>query len=352
MIPQARLKKIVDRRQLIQDALLKETDHRIIADLSREFSRLRPMAELATQYFDLQAELEDVEELRSDPELRQLATEEMAVLSARIEELEADVIEMLLQDEGGDDEKSVVLEIRAGTGGMEAALFGGVLYRMYMRYAELRNWTFEPLHSSDTSLGGLREAVILVEGRGAFARLKFESGVHRVQRVPTTESSGRIHTSAATVAILPEAGDVDVEIAPEDVRIDTMRASGAGGQHVNTTDSAVRVTHLPTGITVVSSLKSQHRNRSQALTVLRTRLLELERQRATDERASSRRSMVGSGDRSERIRTYNYPQGRVSDHRIDLTLYKLEQILEGDLDELIDALAAHERATRLANFEC
>jgi peptide chain release factor 1 len=243
-----------------------------------------------------------------------------------------------------------MVEIRPGTGGEEAALFAADLLRMYQRYAEASGWRAEIVTEATTELGGIREAVLHVRGDGVFARLKFESGVHRVQRVPVTETGGRVHTSAATVAVLPEAQEVDVRIDPSEIRIDTMRASGAGGQHVNTTDSAVRITHLPTGLVVTSSEKSQHQNRAIAMQVLRTRLYDLERQRTMAERAEDRRAQVGSGDRSERIRTYNFPQGRVTDHRIGLTLYRLDQVMAGDLDELIDALAADDRAARLAQL--
>ena len=248
------------------------------------------------------------------------------------------------------DARPAILEIRPGTGGEEAALFASNLLRMYQRYAEVNNWSFDMIEEQQTELGGIKEVVANIRGEGVFARLKYESGVHRVQRVPETESGGRIHTSAATVAVLPEAEDVDVEINSNDLRIDTMRSSGAGGQHVNTTDSAVRITHLPTGIVVTSSEKSQHRNREIALQVLKTRLFDLERQRVDSERSENRKLQVGSGDRSERIRTYNYPQGRMTDHRINLTLYKLDQILSGDLDEIIDALSADAQAKMLAEI--
>jgi peptide chain release factor 1 len=243
-----------------------------------------------------------------------------------------------------------MIEIRPGTGGDEAALFAADLLRMYQRYSEARGWKFEIIEEQLTELGGIKEVTGHIKGENVFARLKYESGVHRVQRVPTTESGGRIHTSAATVAVLPEAQEVDLVIAPNDIRIDTMRASGAGGQHVNTTDSAVRITHLPTGIIVVSAEKSQHRNREIAMQVLRTRLYDAERQRIDDERSADRKSQVGSGDRSERIRTYNFPQGRMSDHRINLTLYKLDQVMQGELDEIIDALTADDQATKLAEM--
>jgi peptide chain release factor 1 len=249
------------------------------------------------------------------------------------------------------DARPAILEIRPGTGGDEAALFAGDLLRMYQRYAEAREWQFELIEQQLSELGGVREVTARIVGEGVFARMKYESGVHRVQRVPETESGGRIHTSAATVAVLPEAEDVDINIPATDIRIDTMRASGAGGQHVNTTDSAVRITHLPTGIIVTSSEKSQHRNREIAMQVLRARLYDLERQKADDARAASRKSQVGTGDRSERIRTYNFPQGRMTDHRINLTLYKLDQVLSGDLDEIIDALTAHDQAALLAEMD-
>jgi peptide chain release factor 1 len=255
---------------------------------------------------------------------------------------------LLPKDEA--DARPAMIEIRPGTGGDEAALFAADLLRMYQRYSEARGWKFEIIEEQLTELGGIKEVTGHIKGENVFARLKYESGVHRVQRVPTTESGGRIHTSAATVAVLPEAQEVDLVIAANDIRIDTMRASGAGGQHVNTTDSAVRITHIPTGIIVVSAEKSQHRNREIAMQVLRTRLYDAERQRIDEERSADRKSQVGSGDRSERIRTYNFPQGRMSDHRINLTLYKLDQVMEGDLDEIIDALTADDQATKLAEM--
>ncbi|MEM6376481.1 MAG: peptide chain release factor 1, partial [Pseudomonadota bacterium] len=248
------------------------------------------------------------------------------------------------------DARPAIIEIRPGTGGEEAALFAGDLLRMYQRYAEMRGWSFDVIEQAQTELGGIKEVVVNVRGTDVFARLKYESGVHRVQRVPETESGGRIHTSAATVAVLPEAEDVDIQIDPNDLRIDTMRASGAGGQHVNTTDSAVRITHLPTGLVVTSSEKSQHRNREIAMQVMKTRLYDMERQRAHDARSADRAAQVGSGDRSERIRTYNFPQGRMTDHRINLTLYKLDQVMQGDLDDILDALRADAQAAALAEM--
>ncbi|MEE9546215.1 MAG: peptide chain release factor 1, partial [Hyphomicrobium sp.] len=303
----------------------------------------------------VQKERADLEALIGDPtvdkEMSELARAELNDLAPRIEDLEHQLKLQLLPKDAA-DERSVIVEVRAGTGGDEAALFAGDLYRMYVRYAELKGWKTEIISSSENDLGGFREIIASISGSGVFARLKFESGVHRVQRVPETETGGRIHTSAATVAVLPEAEDVDIDIRPGDIRIDTMRAGGAGGQHVNKTDSAVRMTHLPTGIVVVSAEKSQHQNRRLAMQVLRSRLYEQERQRLADERAQSRRGQVGSGDRSQRIRTYNFPQGRVSDHRINLTLHKLDAVLEGTaLDELIDALITDHQASELAAME-
>ena len=259
-------------------------------------------------------------------------------------------IEVALLPKDAADARPAMLEIRPGTGGEEAALFAGDLLRMYQRYCEARGWTFDVIEEQQSEIGGIKEVVVHIKGEGVFARMKYESGVHRVQRVPETESGGRVHTSAATVAVLPEAEDVDIHIDANDLRIDTMRSSGAGGQHVNTTDSAVRITHLPTGLVVTSSEKSQHRNREIAMQVLKTRLYDMERQRVHDERSADRKSQVGSGDRSERIRTYNFPQGRMTDHRINLTLYRLDQILAGDLDEIVDALTADAQAAMLAEL--
>jgi len=282
--------------------------------------------------------------------MRELAAEELAMLEAHRPAMEESLRRALLPRDAA-DARAAIIEIRPGTGGEEAALFAADLARMYQRHAEARGWSFEVIEEQQSELGGIRELVARVGGQGVFARLKFESGVHRVQRVPETESGGRIHTSAATVAVLPEAEDVDIRIDANDLRIDTMRASGAGGQHVNTTDSAVRITHIPSGIVVTSSQKSQHRNREIAMEVLRSRLFDIERQKAHDDRAQTRAAMVGSGDRSERIRTYNFPQGRMTDHRIGLTLYKLDQIMGGDLDEVIDALTADAQATLLTEME-
>ena len=284
-----------------------------------------------------------------DPDMKDLAAEELPTIKARIPEVEH-ALQLALLPKDAADARPAMLEIRPGTGGEEAALFAGDLLRMYQRYCEARGWTFDVIEEQQSEIGGIKEVVVHIKGEGVFARMKYESGVHRVQRVPETESGGRVHTSAATVAVLPEAEDVDIFIDANDLRIDTMRSSGAGGQHVNTTDSAVRITHLPTGLVVTSSEKSQHRNREIAMQVLKTRLYDMERQRVHDERSADRKSQVGSGDRSERIRTYNFPQGRMTDHRINLTLYRLDQILAGDLDEIVDALTADAQAAMLAEL--
>ena len=320
-----------------------------MAALGREYSELRPVVAEIRSYRQVQADIAEAEALLDDPEMRGLAEEELPLLRARVPGLERALRLALLPRDAADD-RNAMIEIRPGTGGEEAALFAGDLLRMYQRYADLRGWRFEILEEAATELGGIREVVARVGGAGVFARMKYESGVHRVQRVPETESGGRIHTSAATVAVLPEAQDVDIQIDASDIRIDTMRASGAGGQHVNTTDSAVRLTHVPTGIVVTSSEKSQHQNRAIAMQVLRTKLYDLERSRADAERAAARKGQVGSGDRSERIRTYNFPQGRVSDHRINLTLYKLDAVMGGDLDPFVDALVADDQAAKLAEL--
>ncbi len=320
-----------------------------IAALGKEYADLRPVVETVTAYKDLLGQIADAEAMLSDPEMKELAEAELPELRAALEASEHDVQLALLPKDAA-DARPALLEIRPGTGGDEAGLFAADLLRMYQRYAEKQGWRFEILEESLSELGGVKEVVARIAGDGVFAKMKFESGVHRVQRVPETESGGRIHTSAATVAVLPEAEDVDIEINPGDLRIDTMRASGSGGQHVNTTDSAVRILHIPTGIIVVSSEKSQHRNREIAMQVLKTRLFDLERQRVDSERSADRKSQVGSGDRSERIRTYNFPQGRMTDHRINLTLYSLGQIMQGDLDEVISALQADAQAKLLAEM--
>jgi peptide chain release factor 1 len=296
-------------------------------------------------------ELTDLETMRddkgSDVEMRELAAAEIGGVEDRIERLKGEIRILLLPKDAADD-KSAILEIRAGTGGDEAALFAGDLFRMYERYAADHGWRIEVVSASEGEVGGYKEIIAAVSGKGVFARLKFESGAHRVQRVPETEAGGRIHTSAATVAVLPEAEEVDVEIRPEDIRIDTTRASSSGGQHANTTETAVRILHIPTGIMVVQAEKSQHQNRARAMQILRARLYDMERMKAEGERSEARRLQVGSGDRSERIRTYNFPQGRVTDHRINLTLYKLDRVMEGDLDEIIDALIADHQSKLMA----
>ncbi|MDV3049907.1 MAG: peptide chain release factor 1 [Planktomarina sp.] len=320
-----------------------------IAKLAKEYSDLKPVVEEIKAYQCLVEDIAEAEAMLVDPDLHELAKEELPILRAALPTLEHNLQLTLLPKDAADD-RSVIIEIRPGTGGDEAALFAGDLMRMYQRYVETQGWTFDIIENQVTELGGLKELTAHIKGSGVFAKLKYESGVHRVQRVPTTESGGRVHTSAATVAVLPEAEDVDVEIDAGDIRIDTMRASGAGGQHVNTTDSAVRITHIPSGIIVVSSEKSQHRNREIAMQILKTRLYDLERARVDGERSADRRSQVGTGDRSERIRTYNFPQGRITDHRIGLTLYRLEQILQGDLSEIVDALKAEAQAKLLAEM--
>ena len=325
------------------------------AKLSKEYAELAPMVAKIEELRQARNELANLAGMLSDsandPEMRALVEEEFRAVKAKLPGLEREVQILLLpKDEA--DERNAILEVRAGTGGEEAALFAAGLFRMYQRYAEERGWRFEVLEVADTGLGGVKEASASISGRGVFARLKFESGVHRVQRVPATESSGRIHTSAATVAVLPEAEDVDIHIEEKDLRIDVFRASGPGGQSVNTTDSAVRITHLPTGIVVQQQdEKSQHKNKAKALKILRARLYDAERQRQDNERAASRKSQVGSGDRSERIRTYNFPQGRVTDHRINLTLYKIDKVMAGEaLDEIVEALIREDQAARLADL--
>ena len=321
--------------------------------LSKEYADLSLVVEAIQALRGAVAEIEDLRGLADDPEgeaeVRTLAEEEIRGLTENIPGLEERVRALLLpRDEA--DEKNAILEVRAGTGGEEAALFAADLFRMYQRFAESHGWRFETMGISETAIGGYKEVAARVTGRGVFARLKFESGVHRVQRVPETESGGRIHTSVATVAVLPEAEEVDVIIGDNDLRIDVYRASGPGGQSVNTTDSAVRITHVPTGLVVIQQdEKSQHKNKAKAMTILRARLYEAERARRDAERAETRRSQVGSGDRSQRIRTYNFPQGRVTDHRIGLTLHKLEKTMDGDLDELVDALTIEDQAARLAD---
>lgn len=349
MIASDKIEQLIDRFQFLEAKMSSGAAGNDIAKLGKEYADLRPVVETVTAYKGLLAQIADAEAMLADPEMKELAEAELPDLKAALEASEHDVQLALLPKDAADS-RPALLEIRPGTGGDEAGLFAADLLRMYQRYAEKQGWKFEILEESLSELGGVKEVVARVVGDGVFARLKYESGVHRVQRVPETESGGRIHTSAATVAVLPEAEDVDIEINANDLRIDTMRASGSGGQHVNTTDSAVRILHIPTGIIVVSSEKSQHRNREIAMQVLKTRLFDLERQRVDSERSADRKSQVGSGDRSERIRTYNFPQGRLTDHRINLTLYSLGQVMQGDLDEIIDALQSDAQATMLAEM--
>ncbi|MDM7255112.1 MAG: peptide chain release factor 1 [Paracoccus sp. (in: a-proteobacteria)] len=350
MLPQDRLSQIIQRFDYLEAQLQAGPDPAKIADISREYADLKPVVTQIGKWRAAREALAEAQALLSDPEMRDLAEEEVARLRATLPELEQ-ALRIALLPRDAADARPAILEIRPGTGGDEAALFAGDLLRMYQRYAESQGWAFQMLELAQSELGGVREAMARIEGEGVFARLKYESGVHRVQRVPETESGGRIHTSAATVAVLPEAAEVDIDIPASDIRIDTMRSSGAGGQHVNTTDSAVRITHLPTGIVVTSSEKSQHQNRANAMAVLRARLYDAERSRADSERAADRKAQVGSGDRSERIRTYNFPQGRMTDHRINLTLYALDRVMAGDLGEILDALVAHDQAAKLAAQE-
>jgi peptide chain release factor 1 len=350
-IPAEKLDRLVQRLDLIQSELNHGVDQAKYVALTKEFAELSPVVATIVNLRKALDELGSTQELARGPDadLAAMAREELGSLESQVVLAESALRLQLLPKDAA-DEKSAILEVRAGTGGDEAALFAADLFRMYTRYAETRGWKIELISASDSALGGYREVIASVTGKGVFARLKFESGVHRVQRVPATETSGRVHTSAATVAVLPEAEEVDLNIRPEDIRIDTMRSSGPGGQNVNKTESAVRVTHLPTGLMVVAMEKSQHQNKRTAMAVLRSRLYDLERQKIDNERAAARKGQVGSGDRSQRIRTYNFSQARVTDHRINLTLHKLEAVLEGDLDELVDALTADHQATLLAEM--
>lgn len=351
MLPEDRLDAILARAEILQEKMNGELPPQEFVSLTKEYARLEPVVAVITRYQKLIAEIDDLKSIigDGDEEMKELAEAELIELEEKLPDVQKELEIMLLPKDEADD-MNVILEVRAGTGGDEAALFAGDLFRMYCRHAELNGYKVEILNASDGDIGGFKEVVAAIRGDSVFARLKFESGVHRVQRVPETESSGRIHTSAATVAVLPEPEEVDVQIDDKDLRVDVFRASGPGGQSVNTTDSAVRITHLPTGIVVSQQdEKSQHKNRAKAMQVLRARLFEAERERLESERSADRRSQVGSGDRSERIRTYNYPQGRVTDHRINLTLHKLEKIVAGDsLDDVIDALLAEDQSRQLA----
>ncbi|MFC5387192.1 peptide chain release factor 1 [Aquamicrobium segne] len=353
LLPRDRMDQVVKRFEMLEALMAAGPEPDAYVKMASEYSEIQEIVGKVRALRAVEHEQADLEALLSDKaidaDMRDLAEAELPELKERLLTLEHE-IQILLLPKDAADEKNAILEIRAGTGGDEAALFAGDLFRMYERYASNRGWRFEVISAHEGDAGGYKEIIASVSGKGVFAHLKFESGVHRVQRVPETEGQGRIHTSAATVAVLPEAEDVDIDIRAEDIRIDTMRASGAGGQHVNTTDSAVRITHLPTGIMVVSAEKSQHQNRARAMQILRARLFDLERGRAEEERSEARKSQVGSGDRSERIRTYNFPQGRVSDHRINLTLYKLDRVMLGELDELIDALIADHQSKLLADM--
>jgi peptide chain release factor 1 len=353
MLPEQKLDALIARHRVVEAELSTQVSPDTYVKLSREFAELGPIIETVNAYRGVAAEIDGLNALMADPstdpEMRTMANSEKPALEERRAALEQQ-IKLALLPKDAMDERNVIVEIRAGTGGDEASLFAGNLFRMYERFAAKQGWKVELVSASEGSMGGYKEVIAEIRGRGAFARLKFESGVHRVQRVPDTEGSGRIHTSTATVAVLPEAEDVDIAINEADLKIDTLRAGGAGGQHVNKTESAVRVTHLPTGIVVMMQEdRSQHRNRAKAMAVLRARLYDHQRQKQDAARAAERRGQVGSGDRSERIRTYNFPQGRVSDHRINLTLYKLPQIIEGEaLGEIIDALVTEHQAELLA----
>jgi peptide chain release factor 1 len=352
-LPEAKLDVLLTRHAALEAEVLGQVSAEHYVRMTRELAELNPVVEAVKAWRAIGAEIADLDTLiadaATDADMRAMAEEERPVLEARSTEL-AQQIRVALLPKDAMDERNVVLEIRAGTGGDEASLFAGDLFRMYERFAALQNWKVEVISASEGTMGGYKEIIAEIQGRGAYAKLKFESGVHRVQRVPDTETQGRIHTSAATVAVLPEAEEVDIEIKTDDLRIETMRAQGAGGQHVNKTESAIRITHIPTGIVVMmQDSRSQHKNRASAMNILRSRIYDAERQRLDSARSADRRGQVGSGDRSERIRTYNFPQGRVTDHRINLTLYKLPQVIAGEaLGELVDALTTEHQAAQLA----
>jgi peptide chain release factor 1 len=348
-LPQAKLDALLDRFTMVEAELQRQLPPDAFVKLSREFAELEPVAQKVKAYRGVETELKDLEALANDPDMREMAAAEKPVLEAKRDAL-TEELRIALLPKDAMDERNVILEIRAGTGGDEASIFAGDLFRMYERYAAKQGWKTEVMTASEGTKGGYKEIVAEISGRGPFAKLKFESGVHRVQRVPDTETQGRIHTSAATVAVLPEAEEVDIEIKSDDLKVDTMRAGGAGGQHVNKTESAIRITHIPSGIVVaVQEERSQHKNRAKAMAMLRSKLYEAERTKLDSARAAERKEQVGSGDRSERIRTYNFPQGRVTDHRINLTLYNLPKVIEGEaLGEVIDALVAEHQAALLA----
>ncbi|WP_332812526.1 peptide chain release factor 1 [Sphingomonas sp.] len=352
-LPNDRLDQVVKRYEMLEAQMASGVDPDAYVKLASEYAEIQDMAGKVRDLRKAEAEKAGIEAMLADAgtdkEMRDLAEAELDEVAERIEALQKS-IQILLLPRDLADERNAILEIRAGTGGDEAALFAGDLFRMYERYAASKGWKIEVVSASEGEKGGYKEIIASISGRGVFAALKFESGVHRVQRVPDTETQGRIHTSAATVAVLPEAEEVDVEIKPEDVRLETLRASSAGGQHANTTDSSVRITHIPSGIVLLQSGRSQHQNRAKAFQILRAKLYDLQRSKADSDRSESRKAQVGSGDRSERIRTYNFPQGRLTDHRINLTLYKLDRVMEGDLDEVVDALTADHQSKLLAEF--
>ena len=347
IVSDLRIQKILSHFEFLQAKLNENLKNEELIKFSKEYAELKPIYEKIQELKKIKNELSEAKELFNDPEFKDLAGDEVSKLEERLI-IQDKELQLLLLPKDVNDNRSVILELRAGTGGDEAALFVSDLLRMYERYSDISNWKVESISSTPSQLGGFKEIILSISGENVFSKLKYESGVHRVQRVPETESGGRVHTSAATVAVLPEAEEVDVEIANSDIRIDTMRSSGAGGQHVNTTDSAVRITHLPTGIVVISSEKSQHQNRAKAMQVLRTRLYDLSISSQQNEIASARKSQVGTGDRSERIRTYNFPQGRVTDHRINYTIYKLDNFLNGDIQELINKLISEDQAKKIA----